>query len=61
MDQKPKQGQRASAMQPKGAEPWASAPLGIACHTAPITFPDRNAVPSRAMRCRRDIRVTEPR
>ena len=48
-------------MQPKGAEPWASAPLGFAGHTAPITFPDRNAVPSRAMRCRRDVRVTEPR
>ena len=26
-----------------------------------LRFPDRNAVPSRAIRCRRDIRVTEPR
>ena len=53
--------QRGSVMQPKGAEPWASAPLGFACPTAPIPFLDRNAVPSRAMRWRRDVRVTEPR
>jgi hypothetical protein len=29
--------------------------------TAPITFPDRNAVPSRAIRSHRAIRMTEPR
>lgn len=52
---------RGSDLQPKRAEPGASAPLGFACPTTPITFPDRHAVPSRAMRCRRVVRVTEPR
>ena len=47
-------------MQPKGAEPrrvlpWESKAI------AALTFPDRNAVPSRALRCRWAVRVTEPR
>jgi len=53
--------QHGSVLQPKGAEPWESAPLGFACPTAPITFPNHHAVPSWAMRCRRDVRMTEPR
>ncbi len=43
-------------MQPKGAEPLASAPLGIARPITPTPFPDRNAVPSRALRRRRTVR-----
>jgi hypothetical protein len=39
---------------------WTSAPLGVESHR-PLTFPDRNAVPSRALRCRWDVWVTEPR
>ena len=47
--------QRGPVMQPKGAEPWRvlpweSNPIGT------LTLPDRNAVPSRALRCRRDVR-----
>jgi hypothetical protein len=37
--------QRGPVMQPKGAEPLASAPLGIA-QPPPTKSPDRNAVPS---------------
>ena len=52
--------QRGPVMQPKGAEPrrvlpWESKAI------AALTFPDRNAVPSRALRCRWAVRVTEPR
>lgn len=52
---------RGSDLQPKRAEPGASAPLGFACPIAPITVPDRHAVPTWATRCRRDVRMTEPR
>ena len=53
--------QRGPVMQPKGAEPLSSAPLGIADHITPIPFPDRNAVPSRVLRFRVAARLTEPR
>ena len=40
----------------QGCRALASAPLGIASPIVPIVFPDRNAVPSRALRWRRDVR-----
>jgi len=52
--------QRSPGMQPKGAEPWRVLPWE-SNPTATLPFPDRNAVPSRALRCRWAVRVTEPR
>ena len=50
--------QRGPVMQPKGAEPWRVIPWESKAHRS-LTFPDRNAVPSPAMRW--DVRMTEPR
>jgi hypothetical protein len=53
--------QSGSVMEPKGAGPLVSAPLGIVRDTALTRFPDRNAVSSFAVWDPRDARVIEPR
>jgi len=45
----------------QGCRALGECSLGIADTHRSITFPDRNAVPSRAIRCRGAVRVTESR